>query len=172
MFLIRIIVCISVLLIAGCYKSASSESERIAAADDRDDASDAFEHPREVYMNEDDPHYDIYEGAGIENRCQNDTDCIVTGCVESTCAAEPIEINDDAFCNQLLMTSGREPLFGSCGCLDGLCTWYFESDFDRECTDNEDCNGLGVPPEGITQKGIWYCNSDMECSFGFPANWN
>lgn len=130
------------------------------------DAEAEFDHPRVVYFSSENEHYDYYEGTSGKNRCARDDDCLVSGCVLSTCAAEVIEIDDAEFCEDRMRSSWPLPQLGLCGCINEECQWYFENDFDRYCETDDDCDGLGPPPEGI-RKAVWYCRNNG-CHFGFP----
>ncbi len=132
------------------------------------DANVEFEHPREAYFSSGDLDYDHWEGTTRKNGCTSDSDCLISGCHDSTCAAEDIEIDDDEFCRSREFSSwiGPGPAYGSCGCMNEECQWYFENDFDRRCETDDDCDGLGPPPEGI-RKDVWYCRNNG-CHFGFP----
>ena len=116
------------LLLSGCYKSVSSEGND-SEADEGETDADEFDHPRELNFSSEDPNYDYYEGTSGENSCTSDHDCVISGCIGSTCAAEIIEIDDDAFCQTRRMSSWPDPQFGSCGCIVDACQWYFENDF-------------------------------------------
>jgi hypothetical protein len=118
-------------------------------------------HPRQPYFTPGSEDYGYYEGASVRNSCTQDRDCLVTGCLRSTCAAEVMEISDNSFCNQRFGTQWPEPQLAECGCLKGDCLWYFENDYDRPCEEEADCTGLGPPPGGRpvgkVGKAIWGC---------------
>ena len=153
-------------VIPGCFLSHGdpSRDEEAAGAD----AKTEFEHPREANFSSGDSDYDYWEGTTGKNNCSSDADCLISGCHDSTCAAEDFEIDDDEFCRSREFSSwvGPGPPFGRCGCMDEECQWYFEDDFARQCETNDDCDGLGPPPEGIS-KEHWFCR-DNECHFGDP----
>lgn len=151
-----ILLMFTALVMTDCYKRSSSEEN----AD-----SDPFENPREPYFSFDNPNYDSFEGTSGENGCESDEDCLISGCSDSVCAAEVIEIDDDAFCDSRMHASRLSPL-GLCGCVSEQCQWYYESDYDRRCDMDDDCDGLGPPSKGV-YKGIWFCR-DNECHFGSP----
>ncbi|MBN2577098.1 MAG: hypothetical protein JXP73_21225, partial [Deltaproteobacteria bacterium] len=90
-------------------------------------------HPRQAALSPGSEHYGYYEGISGRNGCAYDQDCVISGCSNSTCAAEAIAIADEQFCENLLRTSVVEPPFSRCGCLAGECRWYFETDYDRPC---------------------------------------
>jgi len=140
----------------------SSKDEGTAGADARTE----LEHPRVAFVSSEDQYHDHYEGTSGENRCARDQDCLISGCHDSTCAAEVVEIDDEEFCNSRELSSWAWPGPGlsSCGCIDEECQWYFENDFDRHCETDDDCDGLGPPPEGM-QKDMWYCRNNG-CQFG------
>jgi hypothetical protein len=127
-------------------------------------AASVYEHPRQPSLAPGSDHYTYYEGAPGQNACARDQDCVISGCADSTCAAEVIAIADKEFCENLLRTSVVEPPFSRCGCLAGECRWYFESDYDRTCASDSDCAGLGPPPEGVHKKAAWNC-SGGRCQF-------
>jgi hypothetical protein len=158
----------AILLLSGCYKSLSSQGN-YSETDGGESDADESEHPRELTFSSEDPNYSYYEGTSGKNSCIGDQDCVISGCIESTCAAEIIEIDDDAFCEVRTMSSWPVPQFGSCGCIVNECQWYFEIDFDRDCESDDDCRGLGHPPNGISEKGIWFCR-DNKCFFGVPVS--
>ena len=118
-------------------------------------------HPRQPYFTAGSESYGYYEGASVRNTCTQDRDCLVSGCLRSTCAAEVMEISDNSFCEQRLGAQWPEPQLGQCGCLKSECLWYFENDYDRACEEEADCAGLGPPPGGKPAgkhgKGIWGC---------------
>jgi hypothetical protein len=120
-------------------------------------SSSVYEHPRQPSLAAGSDHFTYYEGAPGQNACARDQDCVISGCSDSTCAAEVIAIADEEFCENLLRTSVVEPPFSRCGCLAGECRWYFESDYDRTCDSDSDCAGLGPPPEGVLKKASWTC---------------
>lgn len=122
-------------------------------------AQTSYAHPRQPSLAPGSEHYGYYEGIPGRNGCADDQDCLVSGCSDSTCAAEVIEIADEQFCENLLHTSVVEPPFSRCGCLAGECRWYFETDYDRPCVTDSDCAGLGPPPEGVMKKALWTCVS-------------
>jgi hypothetical protein len=124
------------------------------------------EHPRVLYFSPDDPDYDYYEGTEGKNSCICDEDCVVSGCLFSTCAAEVIKIDDnDEFCKGRSYSQWPSPQLGTCGCVNKKCQWYYENDYDRYCETDKDCDGLGPPPEGINAKAMWVCR-DGKCHFG------
>ena len=123
-----------------------------------------YDHPRQPSFVPSSDNYSYYEGAAARNACVLDHDCVTSGCSGSTCAAEAVEIADEEFCENLLRTSAVEPQFSRCGCLAGECRWYFETDYDRPCATDDDCAGLGPPPEGVHKKAVWTC-VDGGCQF-------
>lgn len=124
-------------------------------------------HPRQPYFTPGSESYGYYEGSSVSNACALDQDCIVTGCVRSTCAAEMMEIPDREFCEGRTTASWPLPQFASCGCLSGECRWYFENDYDRHCDVDTDCAGLGPPPGGSHIKALWRCAGGT-CQFSYP----
>jgi hypothetical protein len=144
-------------LLWACYDSSEVEP-----------TDSGFEHPRKLYFSLEDPDYDNYEGTLGKNACNDDNECLKSGCDDSTCAAENIEIDDKEFCDQQWMSQAVSVPFGSCGCINHACQWYYEDDYDRECKTNDDCNGLGRPP-GAIPKTDWICQ-DNACRFG-DDNW-
>jgi hypothetical protein len=161
-----------VLIIPACFptheKSPGDENAVGSSVGAGTDATAEFEHPREVYFSSDDPDYNYWEGTTGKNSCASDSDCLISGCHDSACAAEDIEIDDDEFCESREFSSwvGPGPPLGLCGCINGECQWYFENDYDRYCETDNDCDGLGFPPEGM-RKAVWYCRNNG-CHFGFP----
>jgi hypothetical protein len=127
-------------------------------------AAPSYEHPRQPSLASGSDHFAYYEGIAASNACARDQDCVISGCSDSACAAEAIEIADEEFCENLLRTSVKEPPFSQCGCLAGECRWYFETDYDRPCATDSDCAGLGPPPEGIHKKAPWTC-AGGRCQF-------
>jgi hypothetical protein len=124
-------------------------------------------HPRQPYFTPGSPNYGYYEGVSVRNGCTQDASCLVTGCTDSTCAAEEMQITDDDFCQSRMYAQRPEPGGASCGCLAGECRWYFENDFDRHCEVDADCHGLGPPEGGYTSKAIgWRCT---EGTCGYTA---
>ena len=112
-------------------------------------------HPRQSYFTPGSESYGYYEGGSVRNSCTQDRDCLVTGCLRSTCAAEVMEISEGSFCNERSNLSWPEPQLAECGCIEGECLWYFENDYNRHCEEGADCAGLGPPPGGMQKKGIW-----------------
>ena len=118
----------------------------------------ASPHPRQPYFTAASPNYGYYEGVSVRNNCTQDENCLVTGCTDSTCAAEEMQITDDDFCRPRTYAQRPEPGGASCGCLAGKCRWYFENDFDRHCEVDADCSGLGLPEGGVMSKASgWKC---------------
>ncbi|MCP4675795.1 MAG: hypothetical protein GY854_09880 [Deltaproteobacteria bacterium] len=155
------IVCMA-LVIMSAYACYQSEGVNTSEVDTE------HEHPRASSIDSEHEHYDYYEGASGENSCSGDHDCVISGCIGSTCAAESIEINDTAFCEERSMLSMPEPRLSRCGCVNNECKWYYENDFDRDCETDEDCRGLGFPPEGPIGKCVWSCLGN-ECNFCSPV---
>jgi hypothetical protein len=148
------------LSIATIATAAGCSSSRTTAAE--------YAHPRAVYFSPTAPDYDYYEGTSGQNRCIKDSTCKISGCLNSTCAAQVIEIDGDPeFCNTRGMTSEPLPYLAHCGCLNEQCQWYYEDDYDRSCETDGDCHGLGPPPSGIHEKTVWVCQ-DKKCHFGWP----
>jgi hypothetical protein len=114
-------------------------------------------HPRQPYFTPGSESYGYYEGGSVRNSCTQDRDCLVTGCLRSTCAAEVMHITDNGFCNERSVSQWPEPQLAECGCLKGECQWYFENDYNRHCDQDADCAGLGPPPGGVQMKGRWKC---------------
>jgi hypothetical protein len=144
---------------AACGRTPFDELGPPATASSAPDA-----HPRQPYLTPNSESYAYYEGESVRNRCAQDRDCLVTGCVRSTCAAEVMEISDTGFCRERSGLSWPEPQLAECGCLEGECRWYFETDYDRHCEAAVDCAGLGPPPGGIHMKGSWTC-AQGQCQF-------
>jgi hypothetical protein len=115
-----------------------------------------YAHPRLAFFDASSEHYDYYEGTWGKNGCAQDGDCLISGCSGSTCAAQVLEISDEAFCQERMATSWPAPQFSLCGCLADECRWYFENDYQRSCAGDQDCAGLG-PPGGIPKRGGWTC---------------
>jgi hypothetical protein len=125
--------------------------------DDAAGAGAVYEHPRQPSLSPGDDDFAYFEGLAGQNACARDQDCVISGCSNSTCAAEVVAIADEEFCENLLRTSVKEPPFSQCGCLAGECRWYIETDYDRPCVTDSDCASLGPPPEGIHKKALWTC---------------
>ena len=123
-----------------------------------------FASPREVYFPPQTSDFDHYEAPSSNNSCATDDDCLISGCSDSTCAAQTVEIHDDEFCTTREHTSWPLPQLAHCGCIQQECHWYFENDYDRPCEADDDCDGLGPPPEEVVTKGRWIC-VDGACRF-------
>ena len=116
--------------------------------------SEVYAHPRQPCFTPDSENYSYYEGSG-NDRCARDQDCVISGCYDSTCAAEVIQVNDSEFCRQRMLSQSIR--LGSCGCLNRECRWYFENDYDRLCDTDDDCKNLGRPPSASATKSLWTC---------------
>jgi hypothetical protein len=121
-------------------------------------------HPRQPSLSPSDDHYAHYEGTQGRNNCKADLDCLISGCFMSTCAAEILEIADPQFCQERMATQAPQPSYSRCGCLNGTCLWYFETDYDRVCAVDSDCAGLGPPPQGHIGKSLRTCTGG-QCRF-------
>ncbi len=62
--------------------------------------------------------YDRYEGTGVANACQDDADCVVSGCSREVCAAESVVTTCEA-----IPTPTRDLGCRACVCLRGTCQW-------------------------------------------------
>ncbi|WP_428268121.1 eight-cysteine-cluster domain-containing protein [Haliangium sp.] len=61
--------------------------------------------------------YQRVEGTIAANACSSDSDCVVSGCSQEICAAEPLT----STCEVRDWPQGEG---ATCGCVDGSCVWY------------------------------------------------
>jgi hypothetical protein len=73
------------------------------------------------------------------------------------CAARSLTVLLSKFCLSRELSSWPSPQLGSCGCIEEECRWYFENDYDRACSSDDDCSGLGPPPDQTVFEGRWLC---------------
>ncbi len=62
--------------------------------------------------------WDRYEGTGAANACRDDADCVVSGCSQEVCAAEPVVTTCEA-----IPTPTRDLGCRACACVQGTCRW-------------------------------------------------
>jgi eight-cysteine-cluster-containing protein len=92
----------------------------VGDGEDRPAAEDGEPSGERVAMvAEDHPQYAHVEGMSYENACETDADCHTGGCSSEVCSADP-----EVVTTCIMPAEGWASAGGSCGCIEGQCTWY------------------------------------------------